>query len=96
MQPAFGTRLYGTRDCGQWINRQKNDYAELAIGAWLTGYMSGLSSMHALSGRKDDPLKKTSSADQIYLWMDNYCRKNPLSDISEGGDELFFELIQKQ
>jgi hypothetical protein len=88
--------MYGVRDCGEWISRKKNDYAELSITGWLLGYMSGLSSMYELNGHKNNPLKKATSADQINLWMDNYCLKNPLSNISEGGDELFIELIKKQ
>ena len=96
VQPVLGAWTYGVRDCGQWINRKKDVYAELAITGWLAGYMSGLSRMHALNGRKDDPLRKATSADQIFLWMDNYCQKNPLNDLVDGGDDLFLELMKKQ
>jgi hypothetical protein len=96
LQPVLGAWTYGVRDCGQWINRKKDAYSELAITGWLAGYMSGLSQMHALNGRKDDPLKKATSADQIFLWMDNYCQKNPLNDLVDGGDALFLELMKKQ
>jgi hypothetical protein len=86
----------GTRDCGEWINRKKNVYAELATEGWMAGYLSGLNVLHALNGNKDNPLSKITSADQIHLWMDNYCQKNPLSNVSDGGDALFIELIKKK
>lgn len=95
-QPVFGAKIYGVRDCGEWINRKKNPYSELAVEAWLAGYMSGLSVMHHLNGNKNDPLGKTNSVDQIFLWMDNYCQKNPLSDIPDGGNALFIELMKRK
>lgn len=92
-QPVFGAKVYGVRDCGEWINRKKNVYSELSVQAWLAGYMSGLSMAHPLN---DNPLGKTNSVDQIFLWMDNYCQKNPLNDISDGGDALFIELMKRK
>ncbi len=32
---------------------------------------------------------------QMIVWMDNYCKANPLSDVSEGGNELYIELERK-
>lgn len=82
--------VFGSKDCGEWI-RSPTD----AKRQWLIGYMSGLSIMHTLNDRKSDPLEKINSADQIYLWMDNYCRKNPLNRVTLGGVELFLELMGK-
>jgi hypothetical protein len=96
VQPVFGAWTYGARDCGEWLTRKKDPYAELAITGWLTGYMSGLNAMHELNGRKDDPLKKATSAQQIFIWMDNYCQKDPLNNISDGGDALFIELMKRR
>ncbi len=95
VQPVFGAMTYGVRDCGGWINRGKNDYERLAVEGWLSGYMTGLSIMRELNGKKDNPLGKVS-ADQIYLWMNNYCQKNPLNDLVDGGSDLFLELMKKQ
>jgi len=92
---AFGQATFGGRDCGQWITRKKDQYTELAITGWLVGFMSGLNSMYWLKTNKVDPLNKVNSADQIYLWVDNYCQKNPLSNLSVGGAELLLELIKK-
>jgi hypothetical protein len=90
-QPAISQVVYfGSSDCGQWMANSKSNPA---MRTWLLGYMSGLSS--GLSNPKNDPLSKVNSAQQIYLWMDNYCAKNPLKDVDQGGNELFFELTKK-
>jgi hypothetical protein len=56
----------------------------------VLGYLSGLN----LSGvETSDPLSAISSAEQIYAWMDNYCRQNPLTGVVDGGNKLFGELV---
>jgi len=82
--------MFGNSDCGQWVANSKSDFA---MKTWLLGFMSGLSS--GISDPKNDPLKKINSAEQIYLWMDNYCTKNPLRTVSSGGNNLFLELSGK-
>ena len=91
-QPALGAYVtgFGVPDCGKWLN-QKNP----AEKHWLTGYMTGLNSMLDMLKETIDPLKTVNSAEQIFVWMDNYCQKNPLSNVSEGGKALFIELIEK-
>ena len=107
VQPALGQVSFGSADCGQWIKRTDSVGIKNHREAWLVGYMSGLNKMNwvrepAPSGDPwslvsplllyGDPLHKVNSAEQMLLWMDNYCNKNPLSNISIGGFELFREL----
>lgn len=57
------------------------------------GYLSGMNMVW--DGEKKlphDPLAKLNSDDQAYVWMDNFCQKNPLKNLSEGAVILFFEL----
>jgi hypothetical protein len=92
-QPAFGQAYtyFGMPDCGQWINNKKP-----SDRFWLFGFMSGLNSMYTLKNKDgDDPLDNLSSADQIVVWMDNYCQKNPLKKVGAGALDLFFELSNK-
>jgi hypothetical protein len=89
-QPVTGQTIYGQPDCGEWLTN-RSSYEK----GWLLGYMSGLSSMHDLNKRPGDPLDKITSPNQIYIWMDNYCRKNPLQKIGNGGVSLFIELMNK-
>jgi hypothetical protein len=55
--------------------------------------MSGLAGQYIrLRPTAKDPLERISSAEQIWIWMDNYCKTNPLEDVSTGGLVLFEEL----
>lgn len=77
--------------CGEWIaHREKSNTLALGDTAWLLGYLSG---MAANSGR--DHLAGTDNA-SIYRWMDNYCRNNPLRDVSGGAKALAAELANKK
>jgi hypothetical protein len=62
----------------------------LGNASWLLGYLSGLS-----IGAGRDFLSGTDNA-SIYKWMDNYCRTNPLRDVSGGGSALAAELTKKR
>lgn len=76
--------------CGEWIvHREKSDTLALGNASWLLGYLSGI----AIGGGKDY-LSGTDNS-SIYRWMDNYCRKNPLRDLSSGGNALAAELAGK-
>ena len=84
--------VWGQSDCGEWVNTSKSN---LTVKAWLLGYMSGIGVMHELNDSTDNPLGKIKSAQQIYVWMDNFCQKNPLKTVSDAGVELFIELRKK-
>ena len=95
VQTAFGQTGFGVRDCGQWIART-DATGKRGLESWLSGYLTGVNAGHWLNQNNDDPLKKINSVSQIYLWMDIYCQKNPLSNIGAGGIELLIELQQKK
>ena len=77
--------------CGEWIShREKSDPLALGNTSWLLGYLSG----QAVS-RGTDFLSGTDNV-SIYKWMDNYCRTNPLRDVSSGGNALAAELSGKK
>lgn len=88
---ASAAVTFGGADCGEWIRSPSEPKRQ-----WLIGYMSGLNMMHFFNENKGDPLDKINSAQQIYLWMDNYCRDNPLKRVSIGAETLFIELMKKQ
>ena len=83
-----GQTIFGAPDCGQWVKDNNPN-----LKAWLLGYMSGLNVAHELSGLKPkDPLDKMSSAEQAFLWVDNYCQANPMRTVASAGWKLFQEL----
>jgi len=76
--------------CGEWIvHREKSDTLALGNASWLLGYLSGI----AIAGGKDYLAGSENSS--LYKWMDNYCRKHPLRDVSSGGNALAAELKAK-
>jgi len=89
---AQAQKIFGVVDCGQWVNDRVPAEKEFNKG-WLLGYLSGLNLGNP--GSKDQ-LLKVNSADQIFLWMDNYCRANPLQKVRLGADALFEELERRR
>jgi hypothetical protein len=85
-----GTEARQAPSCGEWIvHREKSDTLALGNASWLLGYLSGMA-----IGSGKDYLAGTGNS-SIYKWMDNYCRKNPLRDLSSGGNALAAELTGK-
>ena len=76
----------GDYDCGQWFTAERRQPAQ----AWLLGYLTGSNEPFAGSGK--EPLRRLNSADQAYLWVDNYCKANPLQSVSDAGKALLREL----
>ena len=95
IQPVFGQATFGGSDCGQWVNRRDSAMFKVAVESWFAGYMSGTNSMYVAYSKRADALNKVDSLDQMILWMDNYCNKNPLNRVTTGALELFLELAKK-
>lgn len=84
-------QIFGASDCGQWL-AEKTPAREV----WLMGYLSGMSTMHdAIGHTVKDPLSIIQSANQAYIWMDNWCKANPLENLVSGGQKLWIELMEK-
>ena len=95
-QPVFGQTLFGSFDCGQWVSGKAETRK-----AWILGFMSGMSmatdyfGIPAAKKANGDWLDKVNSADQIFLFVDNYCQKNPLRKVESAGHALYLELNYK-
>ena len=77
---------FGDPDCGQWI--KNNSYTDKT---WLLGQLTGKNG----EPRWRNPLNSLNSAEQAYLYVDNYCRNNPLGKVSSAGYALFLDLYVK-
>jgi hypothetical protein len=78
---------FGGANCGQWIKQLIEPDK-----SWLLGFLSGIN----VAAATNNALDKIKSPQQIYLWMDNYCKANPLSTVTDGAYTLMNELIQKK
>ena len=85
--------IYGTdlrRCCGKWISEDDDNASHFAYEAWLFGYLSGV----AYAVNKD--ILKDTDRPSIELWMDNYCKANPLNKVYQGANDLYFELVKQK
>ena len=83
---------FGRADCGEWVKSQTTGTQKQRDRAWLLGFLSGLNQ----DDFYENALDKVSSAAQIFLWMDNYCKNNPLEKVTKGAFRLFGELLFKK
>ena len=84
---AHAVTVKGAPSCGDWVkDRKAGGWSSTANLGWLVGFLSGLS-----VASRNEALKDTN-VESLSLWMDNYCRSNPLKDVDDGGMDLFIEL----
>ena len=63
---------------------------------WVVGFLSGLNVMHDQARRQPpNPLDRLNSMDQAFVWIDNFCKANPLRKLDGAASELFDELITR-
>ena len=80
--------VMGIPSCGRWVeDRGKDSWAHVANRGWLIGYLSGIA-----TGTGKDFIRGTDIA-SLVLWVDNFCKANPLKDVSDAGADLSRELI---
>ncbi|MFZ3320740.1 MAG: hypothetical protein WA190_00100 [Usitatibacter sp.] len=75
-------------DCGTWTNGQGTNVADYQH-FYLTGLMDGLALGRGREFWRADGIEV--SRDQVALWMDKYCRENPLNYVITGAVQLFDE-----
>lgn len=87
---SYAVNIRGASSCGKWV-KDRNERVFSPSQAWLVGFLSGLA-----IGTDRDVVRVELDNDSIYLWMDNYCKANPLKDISDGGMNLAVEVMRKK
>jgi len=79
----------GRPSCGEWINKGKDgSWGRTIYTAWVAGYIT------AYNIHKPDVYNILGSTDMesVLLWMDKYCRENPLNTSDDGMETLIDEL----
>jgi hypothetical protein len=88
---AAAVTIRGAPSCGKWVSESAPDKWQFVVNlSWVVGFLSGMaqeSQKNVLSGTDNN---------SISLWMDNYCRANPLKDVHDGSLVLFEELAKKK
>jgi hypothetical protein len=78
----------GAVSCGKWVENRTMRFA-ISYEYWLHGYLSGI----AIGTNKN--FLEGTDGDSLDLWMDDYCQKNPLNSIGNGGSALAMELMKR-
>jgi len=82
----------GTLSCGQYVKttrtgtRYQRENLKSRFSAWLSGYFT------ALSVEQDKDLRHGKDIDALNLWVDNYCKANPLKNYYFAVKSLMLEL----
>lgn len=85
---AEPVRIEGRVDCAKWLKGRVEPIGAVIVQAYLIGTLNGI----AFGERIDFwRMRGGISQDQAVLWMDNYCRANPLSTVMRGAAALFDE-----
>ncbi len=87
-------RAFGNRSCSVWVgarkvpNEDKNYLVFISLVNWISGYLTAYNkytqNIYNITGETD--------LDGIHLWIDKYCRENPLSGVGEAMELLIPEL----
>jgi len=92
-EAALAVTIRGAASCEKWVDdreQEKSGKRMMTRDVWLVGYLSGLA-----SGTQKEfwgkPGVDALDNDSALLWMDNYCRANPLKDADDGAVRLFLE-----
>ena len=81
--------LQGSVDCGMWIDARSKNNA-VALESFTVGLVNGLSIGSVLNIWSAKGVAVSQS--QLNFWMDEYCKKNPLSGIFQGANVFADEM----
>ena len=98
-QSAFAEWVRGDPDCGVWV-KPETQAREIENRAWLIGFLSGVNMGLSIAspttvGQQTSEVGFNLTNEQIFLWMDKYCRTNPLSSAMYGVGELMQDRNKK-
>lgn len=84
-QEQVGGYGVGLNTCGTYVeNRRVPDkFYDLAVASWFYGFASGY---NFYLGKPQ--AKGTINQNSVLVYLDKYCRENPLASVAVGADEL--------
>ena len=103
MLPSFGeaqgtSKLKGVvaGSCGEWVEWREDKSFDILIKSSVVGFMVGMNVMRALATKGNSEGVNIPDATTIVLYVDKYCRENPLVTVAVGLTSLWVELYKKQ
>lgn len=80
----------GTMSCGKYVSLSTDKDLANIFETWAQGFLSGIN--FAEHGHNGNRWKALPDADTIKLYLDKYCKDNPLGHPYEGLVQLIAEL----
>ena len=80
---AYTHYFYFEMGCGDYISTSGSNRSQLNTG--IAGFITGI---NYSKGRMTNAV----SAKSLYLWVENYCKENPLDRFADALSELDYEL----
>ncbi|WP_132845996.1 HdeA/HdeB family chaperone [Pseudomonas putida] len=78
----------GTMGCGEFVRAANDNIIQDAVGIWLSGYFTAYNNV---TDGTDDVTKKTGPDDWT-LWIQRWCKQNPLNNVGSGAEALLMTL----
>jgi hypothetical protein len=83
-----------TASCGSFVESKQNENQRYIYLAWLNGYLTAVNKYHgdvkSYNGLRD--IKAGRDRQALLLWLENYCRENPLDNFARAVFMLQHEL----
>ncbi len=88
----------GTNSCGSFISDKKEGGHRLGLNyQWMSGYITGVNNRRAIADpNKESNLGSGLDSESMLLWLENYCRANPLNNLENAAGALVSELIKRE
>ena len=82
--------------CGEWVEWREDKSFDILIKSGVVGFMVGMNVMRGLATKGNSEGVNIPDATTIVLYVDMYCRENPLVTVAVGLTSLWVELYKKQ
>ena len=88
---ASAVEPMGDTSCGKWVKDRTSGIVkdQLSLTSWLIGYLNGIARWSEVD------ILSNADRESLMVWMDNYCKTNPLESVEHGSFNLSIELIKK-
>ncbi len=87
--PPIAVSGFADMSCGAWISSSNDPSGRIQYLAWLRGFISGV---NYSDRQKQIKIEKLPSNETLILYVDKYCRDNPLSNFPGAAFKLVEEL----
>ena len=88
-RPPISVFSYDDASCGAWFKSENMEWARAQYLSWFRGFVSGY---NLGNPGNQVQLERMPDAETLYLFVDKYCRENPLNPFVSAAFELVEQL----